>query len=61
MARIFPGFLSIKETWSTRESLVAISAVKESMPKDAYIDMYQYIYFSDDWDEDDEDKICNIV
>ena len=52
------GFPSIKETWSTRESLVAISAVKESMPKDAYIDMYRCMHFSDDWDED---KIGNIV
>ncbi|KAL7527926.1 hypothetical protein ACHAXR_002197 [Thalassiosira sp. AJA248-18] len=49
------GFPSIVETWCTRESLDAVGAVKESMPKDAYTDMYRCMHFSDDWDEEDGD------
>lgn len=56
LARMQRGFPSIEATWSTRESLDCIGAVKESMPKDAYIDMYRCMHFSDDWDDDwDED------
>ncbi|KAL7525437.1 hypothetical protein ACHAXR_001005, partial [Thalassiosira sp. AJA248-18] len=53
MAQMLRGFPSIEETWSTREALDAIGPVKESMPKDAYIDMYRCMHFSDDWDEED--------
>eukprot|EP00956_Cyclotella_meneghiniana_P033550 scaffold96912_cov61-Cyclotella_meneghiniana.AAC.1 len=52
LARMIRGFPSIEATWSTRESLDAIGAAKESMPKDAYIDMYRCMHFSDDWDDD---------
>jgi hypothetical protein len=41
MARMLRGFPSIAETWSTREALDAIGPVKESMPIDAYTDMYR--------------------
>ena len=53
MARMLCGFPSIKETWSTHELLDAIAAVKESMPKDAYCDMYRCMHFSDDCGEED--------
>ena len=54
MGRMLRGFPSIEATWSTRESLSAIGPVKESMPKDAYLDIYRCMHFSDDWDEEDE-------
>ncbi|KAL7527968.1 hypothetical protein ACHAXR_007787 [Thalassiosira sp. AJA248-18] len=53
LARMLRGVPSIDETWSTRESLDAVGAVKDSMPKDAYIDMYRCMHFSDDWEEED--------
>ena len=31
------------------------------MPKDAYIAVYRWMHFSDDWDEYNEEKIGNIV
>eukprot|EP00956_Cyclotella_meneghiniana_P044101 scaffold301830_cov89-Cyclotella_meneghiniana.AAC.2 len=40
MARMLRGFPSIEETWSSRESMDHIAPAAESMPKDAYIDMY---------------------
>ena len=40
MARMLRGFPSINETWSTRESLDAIGAVKDCMPQDAYKDIH---------------------
>ncbi|KAL7536120.1 hypothetical protein ACHAXR_006945 [Thalassiosira sp. AJA248-18] len=56
MARMLRGFPSIEETWCTREALDAIGPVKESMPKDAYIDLYRCMHFSDDdWDEEDSE------
>ena len=55
MGRMLRGFPSIDGTWSTRESLTAIGAVKESMPKDAFQDIYRCMHFSDDWDEEDDD------
>ena len=50
------GFPSVAETWSTRESITCIGAVKESMPQDAYIKMHCCMHFSDDWDDDDWDE-----
>ena len=56
MARMIRGFPSITETWSTRESLDAIGAVKECMHQDAYKDIHHCMHFSDDWElEGDED------
>ncbi|KAL7538013.1 hypothetical protein ACHAXR_008222 [Thalassiosira sp. AJA248-18] len=43
LARMLRGFPSIEETWCIRESLDAVGAVKESMPKDAYIGISQMI------------------
>jgi hypothetical protein len=54
MARMIAGFPSIEDTWSTRESLTHIAAVAESMPKDAYIDMYRCMHFSDDWEQNQD-------
>lgn len=50
------GFPSIEETWSTRESIDHIAPAAESMPKDAYIDMYRCMHFSDDWEADENGK-----
>jgi hypothetical protein len=50
MARMIRGFPSIEETWSSRESLDHVGAAAECMPKDAYIDMYRCMHFSDDWE-----------
>ncbi len=55
MGRMLCGFPSIEETWSTRESFDAVGAVKDSIPKDAYIDMYRCMHFSDDWELEDEE------
>ena len=59
-ARMLRGFPPICKTWSTRESLDAVGAVKESMPKDAFRDMYRCLHFCDDWEDNDgvnwEDK-----
>ena len=51
--RMLHGFLSIDKTWPTRESLDVIGTVKESMPKDAFRDLYRCLHFTDDWDEED--------
>eukprot|EP00956_Cyclotella_meneghiniana_P043310 scaffold263758_cov139-Cyclotella_meneghiniana.AAC.1 len=53
MARMLRGFPSIEETWSSRESIDHIAPAAESMPKDAYIDMYRCMHFSDDWEVDE--------
>jgi hypothetical protein len=55
MARMLSGFSSVAETWSTRESITCIGAVKESMPRYAFIDMHHCMHLSDDWDDDDWD------
>ena len=52
-ARMLKGFPSIDKTWSTRESLDAIGTVKESMPQDAFKDLYRCLHFDDDWEEDE--------
>ena len=44
MARMLCGFPSVAETWSSRESITCIGAVKER-------------YFSDDWDDEDWDNM----
>eukprot|EP00956_Cyclotella_meneghiniana_P038739 scaffold159386_cov22-Cyclotella_meneghiniana.AAC.1 len=50
MSRMICGFPTIEETWSTREALKHVSSAAECMPKDAYIDMYRCMHFSDDWE-----------
>ena len=50
MLRDFPP---IDKTWSTQESLDEIGTVKESMPKDAFRDLYRCLHFTDDWDEEE--------
>jgi len=59
-SRMLRGFPSINKTWSTRESLDAIGVVKESMPKDAFRDLYRCLHFTDDWEGEEginwEDK-----
>ena len=40
--------------YSTTEYFDAVGPVKESMPLDAYTDLIRCMYFSDDWDEDQE-------
>ena len=44
-ARMLRGFPSIDKTWSTRESLDAIGTVMESMPQDAFKDLYRCLHF----------------
>ena len=53
MARMLRGFPSMEETWSSREVIDHIAPAAESMPKDAYIDMYRCMHFSDDWEVDE--------
>ena len=47
MLRDFPP---IDKTRSTQESLDEIGPVKESIPKDAFRDLYRCLHFTDDWD-----------
>jgi hypothetical protein len=54
MARMIAGFPSIDDTWSSRESLKHVAAAAESMPKNAYQDMYRCMHFSNDWEEDED-------
>ena len=52
--RSIRGFPSIDECWSTRCPLDSIAPLKESMPRDAFTDMYRCLHFADDFDEDEE-------
>ena len=52
-AHMLRGSPSIDKTWSTGESLDAIGTVNESMPKDAFRDLYRCLYFTDNWDEEE--------
>ena len=65
MGRMLRGFPSVDDTWSTRDSLNAVGAVKDSMPKAAYQDMYRCMHFSDDWEEEDgeewDDMYANVL
>jgi hypothetical protein len=56
MGRMLRGFPSMMDTWSTRESLDAVGAVKDSMPQDAYREMHRCMHFSDDWEDADGDS-----
>ena len=54
LARMIRGFPSIEDTWSTREPLKHVHTAVESMPKNAYIDMYRCMHFSDDWEVNED-------
>ena len=55
-ARMFRGYPSIDNTFSTRDSLDEIGAVTESLPKGALYDMHRCLHFDDDWEESDDVK-----
>jgi len=54
LARSLRGNPSIERCWLTRESLDAIGTFMESMPKNAFEDIYSCLYFNDDWDNGEE-------
>jgi hypothetical protein len=56
LARSLRGNPSIERCWSTRESLDAIGTCMESMPKNAFEDMYRCLHFDDDWDVEEGDE-----
>jgi len=60
LARSLRGNPSILRCWSTRESLNAIGTCMESMPKNAFGDIYSLLHFNDDWNngEEWEDKLA---
>ena len=56
MARIWSNNSSIDNMWSVREILDAVPSVKESMPQDAYKDLYRCMHFVDDWEADTDSE-----
>ena len=50
------GFLSINDSWPTRDPLGAIGPLKESMPRDAFRVMYHCMHFTDDFDKESLDE-----
>ena len=56
MARIWSNNTSIDKMWSVREIFDAVPSVKESMPQDAYKDLYCCMHFVDDWGADTNSK-----
>ena len=42
--------------WSVREIFDAVPSVKESMPQDAYKDLYRCMHFVDDWEADTDSE-----
>jgi hypothetical protein len=58
IARSLRGNPSIDCTWSTHEPLDRIDTCMESMPKNAFRDIYYCLHFDDDWDKDNKwDKV----
>lgn len=57
MTSMLRGFLSIKGTWWTRESLQAIGAVKDSILRSLFCDMHRCMHFSDDWDKEEHREL----
>jgi len=51
LVRAIKGLPSVKDCWSTRESLDAVGTAKESMPWGAFSDMQRCMHFADDWEE----------
>ena len=56
IARIWSNNTSIDNMWSVREILDAVPPVKESMPQDAYKDIYRCMHFVDDWEVDSDSE-----
>ena len=48
MARIWSNNTSVANMWSVREILDDVPSMKESMPQDAYKDLYGCTHFVDD-------------
>jgi hypothetical protein len=48
------GFLLINDSWLMRCLINVIMPLKESMPHDAFTDMYWWLHFSDYFDDDKE-------
>ncbi len=46
------GNPSFERCWLMQELLNAIGMCMESMPNNAFEDMYRCLHFDDDWDED---------
>jgi hypothetical protein len=44
----------IERCWLTWESLDAIGTCMESIPKNAFEDIYSCLHFNDDWDDREE-------
>ena len=56
VAQSLQGNPSIKRCWLMRESLDAIGTCMESMPKNAFEDMYCCLHFDNNQDVDDGDE-----
>ena len=54
LVRAIKGLPSVKDCWSTRESLDAVGTAKESLPRGAFTDMQRCMHFADDWEEEEE-------
>jgi len=54
LARSLSGNPSIERCWSIWESLDAIGTCMESMPKNAFEDIYSCLHFNDDWNDGEE-------
>ena len=50
MTRIWLNNTSIDNMWLVHEILDAVPSVKESIPQDAYKDLYRSMNFVDDWE-----------
>ena len=53
IARMLRGFPSIGDTWSTQETMFAISMATGSMPHGAFEDIDRCFHFANNWDEPD--------
>ena len=56
MARMWSKNTSVNIIWSICEVLDAVPSVKESIPKDAYKDLYCCMHIGDDWEADLDSK-----
>ncbi len=54
LMRSLRGNPSIKQCWLNRESLDAIGTCMESMPKNAFEEIYSCLHFNDDWNNGEE-------
>ena len=60
LAQLNNGFSSIDDSWSTRDPLETIGPLKESMPPDAFRDMYRCMHFTDDFDKESLDEWSDV-